>query len=86
MFKWLKSLFGVRPAEPTNYIEGVLEKEPVNVQETIQKIQAAKKPAKPTFDELMTMTKKEMIQYAEDHGIEVKSHWTKKNIAAEICR
>lgn len=37
-----------------------------------------------TFDQLMVLTKKEQIAYAEGKGIEVKAHWTKKNIAKEI--
>jgi predicted GNAT family acetyltransferase len=37
-----------------------------------------------TVDQLMAMTKKEQLAYAEENGVAVKPHWTKKNIATEI--
>lgn len=80
MFKFIKSLFGVKAAETVETVEVVQEP----VVEVKPKSKPKAKKVVPTTEELMAMTKKEMIQYAKDHDIEVKDNWTKKNIAAEI--
>lgn len=57
----------------------------VDVSEVVKQVKEAKaESVKLTHEQLMTMTKKEQLAYAEENGVEVKPHWTKKNIAAEI--
>ena len=86
---WFKKLIqkftGVVPAsyaEPTEIVECIDPNPPEFTNDSF--LDQDFEESRLTFDQLMVLTKKEQIAYAEGKGIEVKSHWTKKNIAKEI--
>jgi 7-cyano-7-deazaguanine synthase in queuosine biosynthesis len=88
MWNFIKSLFDSK-TETTVSITSVdhrhnTEQFTVNVQELVEKVKEPVSSSNFTESELMAMTKKEQIALADELGIEVKNHWTKKNIAKAI--
>lgn len=69
----------ITSADPRHTVQ---EKVEVEVVKAVKAVEAVK--VKYTFDQLMAMTKKEQIAFAKSRSIDVKEHWTKKNIAKEI--